>query len=50
METYIYFSAYDSTSEPINKIKASSNHPTDINKILCDLDDHTKLKASLNFK
>ena len=24
METYIYFSAYDSTSEPINKIKANN--------------------------
>lgn len=24
METYIYFSAYDSNSEPINKIKANN--------------------------
>ncbi len=24
METYVYFSAYDSTSEPINKIKANN--------------------------
>jgi hypothetical protein len=24
METYIYFSVYDSTSEPINKIKANN--------------------------
>ena len=24
METYVYFSAYDSNSEPINKIKANN--------------------------
>ena len=24
METYVYFSAYDSSSEPINKIKANN--------------------------
>ncbi len=24
METYVYFSAYDSTSEPINKIQANN--------------------------
>ena len=34
----------------INKIKASSNHPSEINKILSDLDDHSKMKASMNFK